>query len=102
MHRAGRVKKIFKIYFRILQIVYHTHDKELLAVSNDTSVLQKQRCILAIGVYKSLMKTNLDFVGFLRYKTCSLLQKQPSRAVLRKRYSQNIQQIYRRAPMPIQ
>ena len=28
------------------------------------------------------------------------LQKQPSRGVLRKRYSKNMQQIYRRAPMP--
>ena len=27
-------------------------------------------------------------------------QKQPSRSVLRKRYSENIQQIYKRTPMP--
>ena len=30
----------------------------------------------------------------------SFLQKQPSRSVLRKRCSENIQQIYKRAPMP--
>ena len=29
-----------------------------------------------------------------------LLHKQPSRVVVRKRYSENMQQIYKRAPMP--
>ena len=33
------------------------------------------------------------------YQTC-MTQKQPSRVVLRKRYSDNTQQIYRRRPMP--
>ena len=28
------------------------------------------------------------------------IQKQPSKGVLKKRYSENMQQIYRRAPMP--
>ena len=39
---------------------------------------------------------------FLTYSffKCSNFQKQPSRGVLRKRCSENMQQIYRRTPMP--
>ena len=54
-----------KLHFRALQIVYNVHGKsceELLAVSNDISVHQKQLRILAIEVYKSFMKTNADFM----------------------------------------
>ena len=48
-----------------LQIVHNIHDKsyeELLAVSNDISVHKKHLRILAIEVYKSLMKTNPNFI----------------------------------------
>ena len=65
------INKICKINFRTLQIVHNVHDKSyeaLLAVRNGTFVHQKQRhilaidfSILAIEVYKSLMKTNPDF-----------------------------------------
>ena len=39
--RKSSINKIYKIHFRILQVVYYAHDKsyeELLAVSNDISV----------------------------------------------------------------
>ena len=48
-----------------LQAIHNVHDKlyeKLLAVSNNISVHQKHLRILAIQVYKSLMKTNLDFM----------------------------------------
>ena len=59
------INKISKIHFRTLQILHNAHDKlyeELLAVSNDISVNQKHLPILAIKVYKSLMKTNPNFM----------------------------------------
>ena len=59
------INKICNIHFRTLQIVHNVHDKpweELLAVCNDISVHQKHRRILTIEVYKSLMKTNTDFM----------------------------------------
>ena len=59
------VNKICKIHFRTHQIVRIVHDKsyeKLLVVSNDISVHQKHLCLLAIEVYKSLMKTNPDFM----------------------------------------
>ena len=59
------INEICKIHFMTLQIVHNVHDKpyeELLAVSNDISVHKKHLCILAIEVYKSLMKTNPDFI----------------------------------------
>ena len=34
------------------------------------------------------------------YRLTAIVQKHPSRGVLRKRYSENIQQIYRRTPIP--
>ena len=34
------------------------------------------------------------------WKKTQIMQKQPSRGVLRKKYSENMQQIYRRIPMP--
>ena len=59
------VKKICKIHFRTHQIVHNVHDKsyeKLLVVSNDISLHQKHLCLLAIEVYKSLLKTNPDFM----------------------------------------
>ena len=59
------INKICKIHFRTLQIVHNVYDnpyEELLAASNDISVHQKHLRILAIVVYKSLMKTNPDFM----------------------------------------
>ena len=38
-------------------------------------------------------------IFFSKINRCHL-QKQPSRGVLRKRYSENMQQIYRKTPMP--
>ena len=58
------INKICKIHIRTLQIVHNVHDKsyeELLAVSNDITLYQKHLRILAIEVYKFLMKTNSDF-----------------------------------------
>ena len=58
--------KICKIHFKILQTVHNVLDKsyeELLAVSNDITVHQKHLPILAIKVYKSLVKTNPDFMS---------------------------------------
>ena len=54
------ITKIFKIYFKALQIVHNVH--ELLAVSNDVSVNRKHLCILAIEVYKSLMKNIIQIL----------------------------------------
>ena len=58
--------KICKIHFRRkLQVVRNVHGKsyeELFTVCNDISVHQKHLRILAIEVYKSLMKTNPDFM----------------------------------------
>ena len=59
------INKICKIHLRTLQIVHNIHDKlyeELLPASDDVSVYQKHLPILAIEVYKSLMKTNPYFV----------------------------------------
>ena len=41
-----------------------------------------------------------DHFEVLFFKELNLLQKQPSRGVLRKRCSENTQQIYRRTTMP--
>ena len=65
---AGKssINKICKIHFRRkLQVVRNVHGKsyeELFTVCNDISVHQKHLRILAIEVYKSLMKTNPDFM----------------------------------------
>ena len=42
----------------------------------------------------------MDQVTFLEGSLPKIMQKQPSRDVLRKRCSENMQQIYRRTPMP--
>ena len=54
--------------------------------------------VFAGSIYTS---TTLHFIKlriFAMFKI--LLQKQPFGGVLRKRYSENMQQIYRRTPMP--
>ena len=59
----------------------------------------KQKCILdEIFAERGRMWINVLMVCliFLNY----FIQKQPSRGVLRKRCSENTQQIYRRTPMP--
>ena len=59
------INKTSKIYFKTLQIVHSVNDKsyeELLPISNYISVHQKHLRILAIEFYKSLMKTNPDFM----------------------------------------
>ena len=65
INKISSIYKICKIYFRTLQIVYNVHDisyENVLAVSNDISVPQKHLHILVMKVYKSLMKTNPDFM----------------------------------------
>ena len=42
----------------------------------------------------------MDQVTFFQGSLPKIMQKQPSRGVLRKRCSENMQQIYRRTPMP--
>ena len=42
------------------------------------------------------LNLHLDFAQYKEW----LFQKQPPRGVPRKRYSENMQQIYRRTPMP--
>ena len=59
--------KICKIYFRTLQIAYNVHDilyENFLAVSNDISVPQTHLHTLVMEFYKSLMKTNPDFMWY--------------------------------------
>ena len=61
------ISKIFKTRFKTLQVVHNVHDKlyeELLAVSTDIFVHQKHLRILVTEVYKSLMKTNPDFMWY--------------------------------------
>ena len=65
INKISSIYKICKIYFRTLQIAYKVHDisyENFLAVSNDISVPQKHLHILVMDVYKSLMKTNPDFM----------------------------------------
>ena len=45
------------------------------------------------------MKTRRNVV-FIQFNIFSIVQKQPSRGVLRKRCYENMQQIYKRTPMP--
>ena len=65
-------------------------------------------CIVLIFLLSTLEKL-VVILQWLQYRpvilqSCSnysfLLQKQPTRGVLKKRCSENMQQIYRRAPMP--
>ena len=64
---AGKlsIAKVCKIHFRTLQIVYNNYDKsqhDLLNFSNDVSIYQKHSQFLAIGVYKSLININPEFL----------------------------------------
>ena len=45
-------------------------------------------------------KSNVNVESIRKSKQLHYLQKQPSRGVLRKRYSENMQEIYRKTPMP--
>ena len=45
------------------------------------------------------MSDDLNSTDFISSE-CIVRQKQPSRVVLKRRYSENMQQIYRRTPMP--
>ena len=71
INKIRTIYKICKIYFRTPQIVYNVHNisyENFLAVSNDISVPQKHLILFIdlykrfIEVYKSLMKTNPDFM----------------------------------------
>ena len=44
----------------------------------------------------------MTYKYFMKPLSFGNLQKKPSRGVFRKEYSENIQQIYRRTPMPKQ
>ena len=57
----------------------------------------KMRRLLQIATVHSIQYTSWDS---LKKPLLSMSQKQPSRYVLRKSCSENIQQIYRRTPMP--
>ena len=57
----------------------------------------KMRRLLQIVTVHSIQYTSCDS---LKKRLLSMSQKQPSRYVLRKSCSENIQQIYRRTPMP--
>ena len=52
------------------------------------------------GYIRGYINETLARNGLKHRKTISEKQKQPSRGVLRKRCSQNMQQIYKRTPMP--
>ena len=59
------IKKIMKIHFRTLQLVYGVFDEpyeNLLIRSNDVSIHQKHLRYLAIEVYKSLKMFNPGFI----------------------------------------
>ena len=51
-------------------------------------------------MYHSLTQENPNLLIWLSPTKCLYWQKQPSRGVPRKKCSENMQQIYRRAPMP--
>ena len=56
--------------------------------------------VLRIFVAKSQTKRKKTSLAFFKKHCLCDLQKQPSRGVLKKRCSENMQQICRRTPMP--
>ena len=67
--------------------------------SNTTNALNTEK--IAINPSKSMKLLRITIGNKLNFEDhISVLQKQPSRGVLRKRCSENMQQIYRRTPMP--
>ena len=53
-----------------------------------------------LDIKSNLFLTELIFMSPIRTLFTLFFQKQPSRGVLRKRCSENMQQIYRRTPVP--
>ena len=56
--------KIANIQYKALKIVYNSDEsyKELLLLNNEVSIHQKQLCILATEIFKSLADLNPDFM----------------------------------------
>ena len=64
---AGKTlsNKICKIHYRTLEVVYNEYNKSyknLLKLSNDVSIHQRHLHYSALGVFKSLMQLNPEFM----------------------------------------
>ena len=62
--------------------------------------LGKERAIVCISQYFTILEFVFKYLQLSNSKHRCKVQKQPSRSVLRKRCSENMQQIYRRTPVP--
>ena len=60
----GYYLKIEKVQYKALKIVYNSNESHegLLLRNNEVSIYQKQLCILATEVFKSLADINTDFM----------------------------------------
>ena len=62
--------------------------------------INKEQFVICIRWVDNGFSPNEDLIGLHKRKNFGIYQKQPSRCVLKKRCSANIQQIYIRTPMP--
>ena len=83
-------------------IVKNIKESSYYSIMTDeaTDIINKEQFVIYIRWVDNGFNPNEDLIGLHKRKNFGIYQKQPSRCVLKKRCSANIQQIYIRTPMP--
>ena len=101
-HDTSRNNEILFIYFstQIMVILFMTNQTMIhFSVKQKAlNIMQHQLLLVLYEEYRKLKYTANQ--GQIHLDQGNDLQKQPFRGVLRKRCSENMEQIYRRTPMP--